>query len=173
VPDLSDQHDLFFERGIMMDEVYQYILLVICTVMLCGIVVLIFPEKENTLIKLVTGLAVTGVVLSPLFEQNTWNIEEYFDHFSVDPGVVTSDGEEMARQTSAMFIKEKTEAYVLNKAAEFGADIDVDIMLSDQSLPVPKEITVSGSVSPYVKKQLSTVIERELGIAENVQLWIS
>ena len=155
----------------MMDAIYQYILLVVCSVILGGIVVLLF--SENTPIKLVTGLVVLGAVLSPLFEHNTINLEDYFDQFLVDRKIVTSDGEELARQASAAFIKEETEAYVLSKAAELGADIDVDVMLSDHSLPIPKEITVSGSVSPYAKKQLITAIEKELGIAEEAQLWIS
>ena len=157
----------------MMDEVYRYILLVVCTVVLCGIVVQFCPGKENTVIKLVTGLVVTGAVLSPMVDMNTINIENYFDQFLVDTKSVTSDGEEMARQTSAAFIKEKTEAYVLYKAAELGADVHVDIMLSDHSLPIPKGITVSGTVAPYAKKQLTTTIAKELGIAEEAQLWIS
>ena len=156
-----------------MDMIYRYILCVICTAILSGIICGVFPKKENTHIRFVAGLAVTISVLTLLFNGRTFDLESYFDQFTVDTTFATSEGEEMARQTSATFIKEKTESYVLNKAAELGTDLDVSIVLSNEEFPVPKEITVFGSVSPYVKKQLITTIEENLGIDEDAQLWIS
>ena len=51
------------------------------------------------------------------------------------------------------------------------ADVAVDVILSDTSMPVPEYVRISGNVAPYAKQQLINIIERELGVAEENQIW--
>ena len=73
--------------------------------------------------------------------------------------------------TLKQIIKDKTEAYILDKAASLGVDLQVDVILSDTAPPLPVEVLLIGAASPYAKAQLSTMIADELGIAKEAQRW--
>lgn len=156
-----------------MDSIYRYFLCVICTVILCGVLRSLFPADNDSLIKFVTGLAVTVVILSPLMDEKKIDLRISLDEILAGSETAVQNGVLAANQTCAGFIKEKTEAYVLNKASEFGAQVDVIVTLSDTDLPTPSHIAVSGAVSPYAKVRLSECIRDELGIDEDDQEWIS
>ena len=68
-------------------------------------------------------------------------------------------------------IKEKTEAYILEKAESLGLDISVEINFGEADSMVPTEVRISGPVSPYAKDQLSKTISTDLGIPEERQIW--
>jgi hypothetical protein len=38
-------------------------------------------------------------------------------------------------------------------------------------MPVPEYVRISGNVAPYAKQQLINIIARELGVAEENQIW--
>lgn len=156
-----------------MDTIRQYILSVICVVIMCGLIQMIFPCGESSLIKLITGLVVTVAVISPVLTPGNFSLGIYLDQISADGQWAVRDGEQAAIQTASEIIKEASETYILDKAAEFGAEVTVDVRLSEDTPPVPTEITVKGTVSPYIKKQLTAYIQDELGIAEENQIWIS
>ena len=155
-----------------MNSLYQYVLRVICTVMLCGTVRFLFCGEENLTIKMLTGLIMTVVVLTPLLGGEI-PLRSFMNEISIDGEAAVENGTLAARMATNEFIKEKTEAYILNKASELGANIGVDIVLSDDEIRVPTQITVSGTLSPYTKKKLSACIYNELGIPEDEQIWIS
>jgi hypothetical protein len=46
------------------------------------------------------------------------------------------------------------------------------VYLSEDTIPVPISVEIRGSVSPYGKQQLTKLLEEELGIAKENQLWI-
>ena len=100
-------------------------------------------------------------------------MKNYFDQFSISSDFAVQEGTLSAKYASSEYIKTKSEAYILDKATEMGADVNIDVVLSDDQLPVPAGITVCGAVSPYVKAKLSACIRDELGIAEDEQVWIS
>ena len=156
-----------------MNSLYQYVLSVICTVMLCGTVRILFCGEENPTIKMLTGLVITVVVLTPLLDDVEIPLQSFMNEISIDSEAAVEDGTLAARMATNEFIKEKTETYILNKASELGANIGVDIVLSDDDIRVPAQITVSGTLSPYTKQKLSACIYNELGIPEDEQIWIS
>lgn len=156
-----------------MNTVYRYILCVICTVVLCGTVRIFLPHDEPSLMKLTTGLIVTVVALSPILSGDSIPIRTYFDDVLSDSEFAVRSGVSVARQASVEFIKEKSEAYVLNKASELGAHVSVNVALSDSDLPIPAQVTVCGPVSPYIKMKLGECIENELGVTGDEQIWIS
>ena len=170
--DFSYQHDLLYEGGGIVDAIRQYILSVICVVILCGLAQILF-SGSSSLVKLITGLVVTITVISPLLRNGKLSLDIYFDQITIDSQWAVKEGEEAAMQTTCEFIKEKTETYILDKAAELGAGISVEVSVDEDTPPVPDGVTVKGTVSPYTKKQLIDCISQELGIAEEDQVWIS
>lgn len=156
-----------------MEGIRQYVLTVICAVFLCGIALCFVPDAEKKLVQFVSGLIVTITALTPVLKSGDFSLDLYLGQISADSRWAVSTGQIAATETTSAFIKEKTESYILNKAAELGAQIDVDVSLTDDNLPVPDEITVCGVLSPYAKKQLSDQIRNDLGIEEDNQIWIS
>lgn len=157
-----------------MGSIRQYILSVICIAVLCGLAQALFSKSStHTLVKLITGLMVTITVIGPLLRQTDFSLGAYLDRISADGSWAVAEGEEAAIQAMSARIKEKTETYILDKAVQMGATITVDVKLEEGMPPTPAEITVKGTVSPYVKKQLSDCLRNDLGIPEDKQIWIS
>lgn len=172
--DFFDQHHQLYERSFLVTAIRQYILSVICAGFLCGIVQMLFSKSSiETLIKLITGLIITMTVIAPLLQGRDFSLGIYLDQIALDGDHVIAEGERAAAEAVSERIKERTETYVLGKAAELGAVVTVDIELESSTPPVPVKITISGNVSPYVKRQLSTCLQKELGIPEDSQIWIS
>ena len=78
-------------------------------------------------------------------------------------------GENLARDSMAEIIKSETEAYILDTARSLQAEVTVEVSVNEEN--VPDSVTVSGAVSPYVRRQLQRIIESDLGIAKENQKW--
>lgn len=157
-----------------MDAIRQYILSVICIAILCGLTQSLFSKSSTgALVKLITGLIITITVIGPLLRGRDFSLGVYLDKISFDGSWAVAEGEEAAMQAVSERIKDRTETYILDKAAEMGAAITVDVKLKEGMPPVPAEVTVRGTVSPYVKKQLCGCLRKDLGIPEDKQIWIS
>lgn len=158
----------------MMDGIRQYILSVAAAAILCGIIRDLQPEKGTTasLIKLVSGIFLSFVVITPVKDMQIMELSEYIAAFSAEGDLLASQGEDMSADAMASIIKDRTEAYILDKAGSLAADLTVNVELTDDPVPVPVSVQLSGSVSPYARSLLETMIETELGIAKEDQSWI-
>jgi hypothetical protein len=56
---------------------------------------------------------------------------------------------------------------------DMGAEVEVEVTLSDDSTQVPCAVTITGMVSPYLKQRLSEMIEEDLQIKREDQHWIN
>jgi hypothetical protein len=45
------------------------------------------------------------------------------------------------------------------------------VTLSDELPPVPVEVRLSGDISPYIKTRLQSILEDDLGISKENQIW--
>jgi hypothetical protein len=90
-------------------------------------------------------------------------IKKVFQEFSSSRGI----------SKGLYFSNQKTQAYILNKASELGADITVELELGRDSPYLPKKVTIFGTSTPYAKQQMVEFMESELGIAKEDQRWIS
>ena len=68
-------------------------------------------------------------------------------------------------------ITDKTCAYILDKAETLRAQLTVQVILSDEELPVPERIYLTGQASPYARSMLQRLIEEELGVPKERQIW--
>ena len=68
-------------------------------------------------------------------------------------------------------IKDRTEAYILDKAASMGLSLRVEVILSEEEIPKPITVKLWGTVPPYTKTRLRNWMEDTLGIGEEDQLW--
>lgn len=150
----------------------QYIGAIVCVSLICGIVLSLVQEQgAKTILKLVCGTVLAFSVVSPLVGFDLDTLWAGLNPDMVDSQAFTSEGENMARETMAQLIKQESEAYILDKAASLHAEVCVEISVTDDSIPVPVAAKLTGPVSPYVKGQLETVLQKDLGIPKENVRW--
>ena len=152
----------------------KYILSVICAAFVVGIFSSFFDKKGSTgmLLKLMGGLFLTFTMISPVVNLDFSNIWDFLEECTLKGENAAAWGEAMAEEEYRTIIRERTEAYILDKADALGVTLSVEVTLSDDDVLVPEEAALRGKVSPYAKQQLQQMMETELGIAKENQLWI-
>ena len=57
----------------------------------------------------------------------------------------------------------------MDKAANLGAELTAVVKLDDKGMPV--SVALSGEISPGNRAALSRIIEQDLGLGEEAQIW--
>ena len=70
----------------------------------------------------------------------------------------------------AEIIKQRTEAYILDRASAMDAQIKVSVSLGKDG--IPKSVRITGRISPMNRSRLTDVIAADLGIPREQQEWI-
>lgn len=155
-----------------MEDVRAYLLAVSGAGLLCGIVNRFLGKKETAEIaRVITGLFLVLTIMQPLGKINVDYFKDISFQISEDADDAVALGVTGYENAMVKIIKEETGAYILEKAKALGAHIEVAVEVSDDDIPVPVGVCVTGTVAPYVKSQLQTVIEQQLGISKENQQW--
>ena len=157
-----------------MEQVNAYVISVVASAMIVGIITGLLHKKDTSavLIKMICGLFLAFTVIRPVVSLDVGNIRSYIAAFSEDGADAAAEGENLAAQAYCSYIKSETEAYILDKADAFGAELQVEVTLDDGEVPVPAGVRIQGNVSPYAKACLREMMEEDLGIMEENQIWI-
>ena len=149
-----------------------YVLSVISASVIVAIIISFFDEKNGTsgIIRLVSGLFLTFVIISPLSKLDFSRVSKYLEEFTLEGAEVASVGENLAREAEADIIKSRVQAYILDKANSVGVQLDAEVMLDQNNIPV--SVKLIGNISPYAKVQMATIISDDLGISKENQVWI-
>lgn len=156
-----------------MVSIRQYLLSIIIAAIICSILISITDKKgsQGTVVKLLCGLFLAMTMLSPLTDINVLEYSSAFQVFQNDAECYVNEGKQIARDEMAAVIKRQTEAYILDKASSMGVKLTVEVKLSDTDPPKPYFVTISGAVSPYIKKQLVEWIAKDFAVSEEYQKW--
>ena len=157
-----------------MDRLGNSIICVVAAAIIAGILKSFSREGSGTgtLIRLICGLFLVFQLIS-MFADLDYGVVTTFAEGYADAGdQVAGKGQAMADAAMYSSIKSETEAYILDKAAEYGAALSVDVTLSPDNWPVPVSARIQGRISPYAKAQLVQMMEQELGIPKEKQQWI-
>ena len=106
------------------------------------------------LLKLMGGLFLTFTMISPVVNLDFSNIWDFLEECTLKGENAAAWGEAMAEEEYRTIIRERTEAYILDKADALGVTLSVEVTLSDDDVLVPEEAALRGKVSPYAKQQL-------------------
>ena len=156
-----------------MDHLRQYIVSVIAAAVIAAMLNKLFSESHiHRLIKTVSGLVLSVVLLSPLGNLSISSYTSYFDAVDNDAKEAVAYGEDIYRDNLRAIISERCETYILDKADQLGAVISVSIRCDSADIPIPVYAEISGSVSPYIRKTLQNMIADDIGIPEENQLWM-
>lgn len=155
-----------------MDQIRSYILSLILTAVLCGLLPNLLREGgPKTLIKTVCGLVLTATVLSPLGEIRL-ELPQELPLFREEAALAAAGGEDLAHNALSEVIRAEAEAYILNKAARWEADIQVELELSREPPYAPVAARFSGEISDQGKKQLQELLVTEFAIPKEAQTWM-
>lgn len=157
-----------------MEEIRGYLLKVVICGILCGISVALTANTGSMgkLVKLITGVCMLMTIVSPALQFRLGSVGSFYGKIALDADALVTEGEKISTTAMGDIIKKKTEAYILDKADSFGASLDVIVSLNNDPYPMPCAVRISGSISPYGKRQMQSIIRDDLGIALEDQIWI-
>lgn len=157
-----------------MGEIKGYLLSIIAAAVICGIVTRLIGEKgtQGAMVKLIAGLFLTFTVINPVVKMDINGLTDFADVYSDAGSQAAAAGEQMSADALRASIKARTEAYILDKAAGLELNLEVEVTLSEDDIPLPASVRLSGKTSPYAKLRLQSMITQELGIEKENQVWI-
>lgn len=156
-----------------MEKLSGYILSVVSAAVITGILNSFLDQKsaQAALIRLMGGLLLCFVVISPAARLDFSRVEEFFEEYSLMGEAAAASGDNLAREELESIIKAEVEAYILDKAAQYQGTLSVEVTLSTDGMAVPVGVKLQGDISPYGKIQLQQMMETDLGIAKENQVW--
>lgn len=157
-----------------MEGLRQYLISVTAAAMICGIAKTVADEKtvSGAVIRLVAGLVMTVTVLAPVVRLDLGVVPELTAGIAAEAKQAAAVGEDLAEEELRSIIIDRLEAYILDKAAAFGARLQVEILMPEDGSIEPEGIILRGDVSPYAKQRLQQIITEDLNIAKEKQQWI-
>ena len=151
----------------------KYLLSIITAALLCGIATSLLGNQGalGTAVKLLAGIYMTLSIIAPWGQLRLGELSDLKDQLTSDAERVTLSGQNTAREAMAESIINSTRTYILDKAESLGAELTVEVMLDDSQIPIPNKVRIRGNISPYNREKLSSIIERDLGIPTEAQIW--
>ena len=156
-----------------MEAIKEYLLTVICCALICTVILALTEEKKAQafVIRLLAGVFMLIILIRPIKEIEFSSLSSWELPAFADAKEAIALGQELTDTTLRSGIKQNLEAYILEEASRYDAEICVEINLTDSDPPAPASVTISGAVSPYCKNRLSAYLENTLGIAKEDQYW--
>ena len=150
----------------------QYLLSIIACAVICSVVKALIPKSSayHSLVSIVAGLILLLTAIKPMLHMERLDLGAYADRWQTQTNPYTQNGQASASEEMISIIKQKTESYILDKAAELEGNIAVSVVLDDSNM-IPIAVTISGDMSPYAREALSIYIENSLGIPKENQIW--
>ena len=155
-----------------MEDIRSYILSVTAAAVLCALVT-VLAGKGGTLpalVKLMCGIVLAATVIYPLAGFSAVNLSQYLEQIQFDASAAVEAGTFLSKEQTSTRIKEALETYILDKAAALSANICVEVTLEEDGM-TPAGATMEGSISPFARIELETMILDELGIPREALRW--
>ena len=157
-----------------MEGVREYLLSVTAGAILCGILGSLVGEKGafSGLYKLISGLVLCFLMISPLVNIELSDFSQFANELISQGDQAVREGEESRDEMLRQIITDEARSYIMDKARSYGAEIQVEIFLSEEDPPVPESCSISGALSPFVRGQLERVLVEDLGIPKEKHQWL-
>ena len=155
-------------------DISKYVLSVVGAALICGIVASVLGEKGTlgVAVKLLAGIYMTLTIVAPWGQLRLDELTQWKEQITADGERISISGQNEAREAMAQSIITSTRSYILEKAEALGVELTVEVMLDESPIPVPEQVRIRGNISPYNREKLGSIIERDLGIPTEAQIWI-
>lgn len=149
----------------MMGALKEWLLSVTAAAILCALAQgLIPPGPVRRVGRLTAGLVMAAALLAPLASLRGVDPEQWLEGWQ--PQEEVQDLEKQRDETMKTIIEEECGAYIVDKAAQLGADCQVQVVCAPEGEGVflPWQVTITGDLSPGQQEQLTAQIQEELGV---------
>ena len=123
-------------------------------------------------IHLTGGLFLALTVISPILDFDFNHFFGASPEYLDQANTISETGRTIVQEQLREIIKERSEAYILDKAMSYQTPVNVEVTLDHSENNIPAGVQLKGSVSPYVKGVMTIWLQKEMGIPEENQIWI-
>lgn len=157
-----------------MNGLRGYLLHVTAACLLVNLTLGLLPKgKLQKPLRFCGSLVILLAVAAPILRLEGADFARGFASWQAD---TASLRQELAEESRAMLeerIKQECEAYVWDKAAALGLTVEIELGYGkDAVYPYPVSAVVTGQYTHAQKLRLQDILEEELGIAKERQVWI-
>ena len=158
----------------MMEKIEAWIYSVACCGMLLSVVQVMLPKGVWKQIGMLAGgilLIITAV--DPLLDLNEEDLASYLSGLAAEEEI---SGEQISERSEKMLealIAEEYRAYILEnaKTLEISCDVQVVCTAAASGIPVPDTVVITGALQPGERERLAALIEENLGISRDSQIY--
>lgn len=153
-----------------MDTLGIYGLRIILAAMICSLLQsLVNDNPHAAALKTLGGILLTITILSPLRDVS-WEMDTSWLREARAAGNRYSlDGETMAKQEMRRIIADRTRNFLREEASRLGAELEITVTVGEDLLPV--QVELRGSADDGVKTALAAIMEEELSVPGENQIW--
>ena len=158
----------------MMEAVRQYIISAISASVVCAILKgFLGKSATSKIVNALCSIFLMFTLLDPIKEMDLQDKPKIFqwDKHTVQEAI--GKGEALTHNAMADIISSEIASYVEEKADALGAEVKIEVLLTDEEIPAPFGIELEGNVSPYVKTQLEAYISENFGLEGEDIRWIA
>ena len=157
----------------MMDAVRRYLFSLCAAALLCSLVRALVPKgRMKSICSLLCGMFLAMTALSGLAGWALEDVAEELSRMRIAAEEARTGVEIRNREALQAIIKQKTEAYIWDKAQELGLAVAIDVTVAeDASYPYPAAVRITGSFSEMQRQSLTQYIEENLAIGKEQQTW--
>lgn len=157
--------------------IYQSIRQLCALSLLCGAALSILPEGGvKRVAEVVCTASLIVALVNPLkaLDMGTYALETARLHEM--EACLTAEAEAAEQRLNRLVIEQEYEAYIMDKALEFGLEsltVGVEVQWSLEGFWMPYAANISGACSQTGKEKLAAVMTADLGIPYERQRWDS
>lgn len=158
----------------MIDAVRSYLLRLTVAAFFSALVLTLIPNGlSKRAATLVCGLIMLLLALSPLVQLDEQALAAAISRIELEQEQTRTGVELRNRELVAQIISARVQAYILDKAAEMGMQLEVEItMNTDASTPYPEAVTLRGEATPAQRQKLGTYLYESYALVPERQVWL-
>lgn len=154
-----------------MEALRQYIISVTAAALVCGSLQgLAGSGAMGKLLRLICGLFLAYTLLGPIADVDLEALGDVSLPTFGEATQAAEAGQRFSEESRRERITGQVQAYILDKAAQLGVELTVSVTVDDQG--IPRDVTITGALSPKERQQLQSTIALDLGIPKERQKWI-
>ena len=155
-------------------NIKDYLLSIVAVAIFCSVTKALIDNKTaiGRIVQMLGGILLAITIISPVLNISFRDISDHFGDLSAEAQQFVSDGKIASQESVNAIIKERMEAYILDKANRMDLQIAVEVELDATNNSIPCGVVFTGSVSPYAKEILCEYVEDNLGITRENQKWM-
>lgn len=157
-----------------MSGLRSYFLHITAACLLVNLSLALLPKgKLQKPLRFCGSLVMLLAVVAPILRLESGDFARGFVSWQADAASLRQELEEESRAMLEARIKQECEAYVWDKAVALGLTVEIELGYGKDALyPYPVSAVVTGQYTHEQRLHLQSILEDELGIAKERQVWI-